>query len=148
DDAASFERARFPVSWKTGTSFGFRDAWSAGVFGPYVLVVWIGNADGAGNPAFVGVEAAAPLFFAIVDAVRARDPAVLAEQRLTPRGLARVEICLASGGLPDAWCPEKGLTWFIPGKSPIRMSDVHRPVWIDSHTGDAVCGPAEDGSAH
>ena len=55
------------VAWKTGTSFGFRDAWSVGVVGNYVLAVWVGNFDGSANPALVGREAAAPLFFAIAD---------------------------------------------------------------------------------
>lgn len=59
------------VMWKTGTSFGFRDAWSVGVFGPYVLAVWVGNFDGEGNPAFIGREAASPLFFSIIDALKA-----------------------------------------------------------------------------
>src|SRR5690606_31660923 len=39
-------RSSTQVAWKTGTSWGFRDAWTAGVFGPYVLVVWVGNFDG------------------------------------------------------------------------------------------------------
>jgi penicillin-binding protein 1C len=51
---------------------GFRDAWTAGVAGDHVLVVWIGNFDGTSNPAFIGVQAAAPLFFSIVDAIRAQ----------------------------------------------------------------------------
>ncbi len=71
DDAFAQRRSSVPVAWKTGTSWGFRDAWTAGVFGPYVLVVWVGNFDGSGNPAFVGVQAAAPLFFRIVDAIGA-----------------------------------------------------------------------------
>ena len=45
-----------------------------GSFGPYVLVVWVGNFDGSGNPAFVGVDAAAPLFFQIIDGVEAEHP--------------------------------------------------------------------------
>jgi len=147
DQAASAELSRYPVAWKTGTSWGFRDAWSAGVLGPYVLVVWIGNSDGAGNPAFTGIEAAAPLFFAIADALRAREPAVLAQVRPSPQGLSKVEVCLASGDLPNAWCPERGLGWFIPGKSPIRVSTIHRPVWIDRESGRARCGPDPDGRA-
>ena len=66
---------RSPVAWKTGTSFGFRDAWSVGIVDRYVLAVWSGNFDGRGNPALVGREAAAPLFFAIVDNLLARTPA-------------------------------------------------------------------------
>jgi membrane carboxypeptidase/penicillin-binding protein PbpC len=56
-----------PVMWKTGTSWGFRDAWTAGLFGDWILVVWVGNFDGSSNPAFVGVQAAAPLFFRNAD---------------------------------------------------------------------------------
>ena len=44
------------------------------MFGPYVLVVWVGNFDGQGNPAFVGVQAAAPLFFRLTDAITLNDP--------------------------------------------------------------------------
>jgi len=51
---------------KTGTSYSFRDAWTAGVFDHYVLVVWVGNFDGKPNSALVGRSAAAPLFFSIV----------------------------------------------------------------------------------
>jgi len=72
DTGAPSERA---VAWKTGTSWGFRDAWAAGVFGRYVLLVWVGNFDGSSNPAFIGVTAAAPLFFRIVDSVRGQTPA-------------------------------------------------------------------------
>src|SRR5437879_7110155 len=50
-----------PVFWKTGTSHGFRDAWSIAVFNHYVLAVWIGNFDGRVNGTFVGRIAAAPL---------------------------------------------------------------------------------------
>ena len=50
EDGAPPLRSRWPVAWKTGTSWGFRDAWSAGVVGPYVLVVWIGDFTGKGNP--------------------------------------------------------------------------------------------------
>lgn len=60
-----------PVFWKTGTSHGFRDAWSIGVFDHYVLAVWIGNFDGRANATFVGGTAAALLFFQIIDSLRA-----------------------------------------------------------------------------
>src|SRR5206468_3062775 len=60
-----------PVFWKTGTSHGFRDAWSIAVFNHYVLAVWIGNFDGRGNGTFVGRIAAAPLLFQIIDSLRA-----------------------------------------------------------------------------
>jgi len=69
DDGSTPSRNHWPVAWKTGTSWGFRDAWAAGVVGRYVLVIWIGDFDGASNASFVGVDAAAPLFFRITDAL-------------------------------------------------------------------------------
>lgn len=51
------------IAWKTGTSFGFRDAWAIGVTPRYVVGVWAGNADGEGRPGLVGVYAAAPILF-------------------------------------------------------------------------------------
>src|SRR5215475_8744941 len=62
------------VYWKTGTSHGFRDAWSIAVFDHYVLGVWVGNFDGRANPTFVGRSAAGALMFQIMDSVRAAWP--------------------------------------------------------------------------
>jgi len=141
DETTGAQPSRLPVYWKTGTSWAFRDAWTAGSFGPYVLVVWVGNFDSTGNPAFVGADAAAPLFFQAIDAIRAERPQLAEPIRHMPLHLKRVQICLASGDLPNQWCPQKGMTWFIPGKSPIRVSNVHRPVVIDDATGMAACPP-------
>ncbi len=132
----------FPaVAWKTGTSWGFRDAWTAGVFGRYALVVWVGNFDGTSNAAFVGVQTAAPLFFNIVDSLRSQglDPGAMA--RPTPANVSRVQVCAASGDLPNALCKDLASTWFIPGKSPIKVSTLHREVFIEQGTGRAVCVP-------
>ncbi|MFM9923914.1 penicillin-binding protein 1C [Variovorax sp. H27-G14] len=133
--------ARPAIAWKTGTSWGFRDAWTAGVFGRHVLVVWVGNFDGSSNPALVGVDAAAPLFLRMVDALRAErlDPGEVASRQ--PPDLRQVEVCAATGGLPDALCPVRAMTWFIAGKSPIQVSNLHRAVWVDETTGKVVCGP-------
>jgi penicillin-binding protein 1C len=127
------------VSWKTGTSWGFRDAWTAGVFGRYVLVVWVGNFDGSSNPAFIGVSAAAPLFFNIVDSLRNEGMVASEAPRLPPPKLTRVEVCAGSGDLPNADCPQRVSTWYLPGKSPIRISQLHKRVLIDKRTGEAVC---------
>jgi penicillin-binding protein 1C len=148
DDTAIAQPGRLPVYWKTGTSWGFRDAWTAGIVGPYVIVVWVGNFDGAGNPAFVGIEAAAPLFFHIADALRARDPVLAELPHSPPHNLKRVEVCLASGDLPNTWCPRRGVTWFIPGKSPIRVSNVHRPIVVDNTTSKPVCPPYDPRMTH
>jgi penicillin-binding protein 1C len=128
------------VAWKTGTSWGFHDAWSVAVFGRYVLVVWIGNFDNSGDPAFVGVQAAAPLLFRIVDALRSQGQDAGEIVRAMPVNVARVEVCAASGDLPNAACPQTVGTWYIPGKSPIRISTLHRIVYLDA-AGRSACGP-------
>ena len=133
------QRAFPKVAWKTGTSWGFRDAWTAGVFGRYVLVVWVGNFDGTSNPAFVGVQTAAPLFFQIVDSLRSQGLDQGEPARAAPPNLAKVQVCAASGDLPNDECKDLATTWFIPGKSPIKVSTLHRAVWVDDTNGRAVC---------
>jgi penicillin-binding protein 1C len=139
---SEWTRNPLPVYWKTGTSFAFRDAWSIAIAGPYVIAVWVGNFDGASNPAFVGVEAAAPLLFEILDALRAQDPDLPATQIRTPAALARVEVCAVSGHIPGPNCRHTVPTWFIPGVSPIQTCDVHRAVAVDVRTGRRACGTA------
>lgn len=55
------------IAWKTGTSFGFRDAWAIGLTPKYVVGIWVGNADGEGRPDLVGIRAAAPILFDLFD---------------------------------------------------------------------------------
>jgi penicillin-binding protein 1C len=145
---ADWIRDDVPVSWKTGTSFGFRDAWSVGIVGPYVLAVWIGNFDGEGNPAFIGREAAAPLFFEIIDSLRSQDQEI---RNYHGRGLAglsltKVEVCALSGGLPGTDCAHRAMTWFIPGRSPIAKCDVHRRISISTRTGLRACSEDAPGT--
>jgi penicillin-binding protein 1C len=141
-------RDSLSVSWKTGTSFGFRDAWSVGIVGPYVLSVWVGNFDGEGNPAFIGREAAAPLFFEIIDSLKseATEISEYAGQGLAELNLTEVEVCALSGGLPGPDCYHKVSTWFIPGKSPIAKCDVHRRIAINSRTGLRACSGGGPGT--
>ena len=139
-------RAKPKVAWKTGTSWGFKDAWTAGIIGHYVLVVWLGNFDNAGNTAFVGIQAAAPLFFTIVDSLRTQhllkgldnDPAT------PPSNVREIDVCAASGDLPNEDCPALAKTWFIPTKSPIKTSTLHRAVYFDQTTGEVVCKSHEN----
>src|SRR5690606_24276752 len=60
------------VSWKTGTSYGHRDAWTAGFLGDYTAVVWMGNLDNRSSAALVGGERAAPLLFDVLEGLTAR----------------------------------------------------------------------------
>jgi penicillin-binding protein 1C len=135
----TFTPARPAVAWKTGTSWGFRDAWTAGVFGRYVLVVWVGNFNGASNPALIGIEAAAPLFMRMVDGLRAEKLDMGGNPVGQPANVQRFEVCAASGDLPNQACPVTAPAWFIAGKSPIRYSTLHRTVLIDQKTGRRAC---------
>jgi penicillin-binding protein 1C len=134
-----------PVFWKTGTSHGFRDAWSVAVFNHYVLAIWIGNFDGRANGNFVGRIAAAPLLFQIIDSLRAGwlEPNQL---HLPPPGanLKRVSFCAVSGDLPEPYCTQQAEGWFIPGISPIKLCDVHQEVLVDAASGLRV--PRDDGT--
>ena len=124
------------VYWKTGTSHGFRDAWSIAVFDHYVLGVWVGNFDGRANPAFVGRTAAAPLLFQIIDSLRLAWPEPAVPHQPPPAAnLKRVEFCALSGDLPNRFCTQRVEGWFIPGVSPIKTCDVHREVLVDIATG-------------
>lgn len=96
------------IAWKTGTSFGFRDAWAVGVTPDYVIGVWVGNADGEGRPGVVGVKAAAPILFDLFD--------------LVPSGnwfmppyddMQKAIICKTSGYRAGEFCPEV-LNEYIP----------------------------------
>lgn len=128
-----------PVYWKTGTSYAYRDAWSVGIFGHYVLAVWVGNFDGHGNPAFVGRQAAAPLFFRIVNALRSERQNFSVPKHIPPLSVDPVEVCAISGQLSTRYCKHKKHTWFIPGVSPIDKCQIHRPVYIETKTGLRAC---------
>lgn len=135
----------FPVSWKTGTSSGYRDAWTVGVFGPYVLVVWLGNFDNRANPAFIGKNLAAPLFFELIEGINnEKGPLPVIEKLPETMHLKRIPVCKASGMLPTAYCQDTEMTWFIPGKSPIKRDTIHREIAIDKQTGLRTCHIEKD----
>ncbi|MRR20704.1 penicillin-binding protein 1C, partial [bacterium] len=102
------------VAWKTGTSFGFRDAWAIGTTPSYVVAVWAGNADGEGRPGLSGISSAAPLLF---DIVRLLQPDPRSWFTRPEEGMTLTEVCAASGfrAGPDCtdrreeWIPEEGL---------------------------------------
>ena len=125
-----------PIFWKTGTSNGFRDAWAVAVFDHYIMAVWVGNANGRSNPAFVGRTCAAPLLFQAIDSLRGAGYVALSPHD-PPVGanLRRVEFCAVSGGLATPLCRHRVSGWFIPGVSPITSCDVHREVIVDAASG-------------
>ena len=128
------------VAWKTGTSWAFRDAWAAGISGPYVLIVWVGNFDGSGNNAFVGSRAAGPLFFRILDAVFPAQGWTFEQVfDIKKLNLKRLQVCASTGDLYQKYCPQSVSSWFIPGVSPIRLSNVYRNIPINIKTGKRAC---------
>ena len=128
------------VAWKTGTSFAFRDAWAVGVSGPYVIAVWLGHFDGHGNPALIGRQAAGPLLFDLFEAL-GHGQGWTATERLKPGllNLRKVAVCREDGALPNPLTPHTVPTWFIPGVSPIQVSQLHRQVAVDRKTGLRAC---------
>ncbi len=134
--------AVLPLRFKTGTSNGFRDAWAAGVFGPYVLVVWVGNFDNTSNPLLVGRLAAAPLFMEMARMLAAvealRDTLAQPGSELN---LEEMEVCTATGDLDTSLCADTTRIWFIPGISPVRPSGIFRRIHLDRETGLRACAP-------
>ena len=144
EDGVHFVRSSsgpVPLRFKTGTSNGFRDAWTAGIVGPYVLAVWIGNFDNRPNPLFVGGEVAAPLFTDIAQALASSDPSFgdLVPRQQEGLNITREKVCTATGDIDTSLCVETTETWYIPGRSPTRSSGVFRTILIDRETGLRAC---------
>jgi penicillin-binding protein 1C len=136
DDFRAKSGRSAPIAYKTGTSIGFKDAWSVAIFDRYVLCVWLGNFSGEGNSAFIGRLSAAPLSFSIIDAVLAEIPhESLYTRRSLPPEVKAVQVCAISGDIPSDDCPQLIETLFIPGVSPINRCKIHRKVHIDTRTG-------------
>jgi len=130
--------------WKTGTSSSYRDAWTAGIFGDYVLIVWVGNFDGTPNNAFSGARAAAPIYFALADTItdyyaHTATPVKNNNFMRDDLNISQIEMCDGVGGLAGKNCPKTTLAYFIPGKSPIETSSVYREIPIDNKTGLRAC---------
>jgi len=128
------------VAWKTGTSWAFRDAWAIGVSGPYVALVWVGNFDSKGNAAFIGRSAAGPLLFSIFKSINP-DTGWTVSNTIEARNLniKKLPVCSTTGDLYEKNCPTSIDSWFIPGVSPIKVSNVYRSIPIDIKTGQRAC---------
>ncbi|WP_245983076.1 penicillin-binding protein 1C [Trinickia fusca] len=130
------------VAWKTGTSFGFRDAWAVGVTDRYTVGVWIGRPDGTPNPGYFGANAATPLMMSIFSAL---PDAVETAQRKPPAGVTQAQVCWPLGNTVDAQpsdlCAEQRRAWLLDGIAPPTFPDAIRggePVLryaVDSETG-------------
>lgn len=105
------------VAWKTGTSYGRRDAWSIGFNKKYTIGVWVGNFSGEGVQELTGAEIAAPLLFNIFNAV---DQTSGKEWFKMPKGVNFRHVCTESGLPPNSFCGSQKLDYFIPGISPYQ----------------------------
>ena len=90
------------IAWKTGTSFGFRDAWAIGVTPKYVVGVWSGNADGEGRPGIIGVKASAPILFDVFDIL----PDAQNWFTIPKADMIKANICKQSGHLASLICDD------------------------------------------
>jgi penicillin-binding protein 1C len=131
------------ISYKTGTSIGFKDCWSIGIFDKYILAVWLGNFDGYGNPIFNGRKLATPLLFEIATNIMTEDSKLpgyeMSEEMLyIPPGVREIEVCAASGQIANSNCQRKLKTHFIPGKSSIKKCEICREILINTKTGYRV----------
>jgi penicillin-binding protein 1C len=91
------------IHWKTGTSFGYRDAWAVGSGPAYTAVVWTGNVDMRGSHELVGSEAAGPLLFDVLEGLADKKD-VLAGP---PADLIDVEVCAYSGHIATDACTHR-----------------------------------------
>ena len=130
---------RQSIAWKTGTSYGFRDAWTAGVAGNYAIIVWVGNFDGTGNHHFVGRTAAAPLFFNIVRRADVWVGFSTDTEEADNLNIRQVDICQNTGELAAGGCPQTVLGDFIPGVTSIKMSHILRQIPVNVKTGLRAC---------
>ncbi len=126
-----------PVAWKTGTSKSYKDAWTIGLFGRYVIGVWFGDNDKVMNPSLVGRNLAAPLFFQIHDYIKNNSKYNHEVQH--PRwdskvglNIKSVSICSVSKKLPTKNCTHHLETsLFIPTVSTIESCQIHRKIYFD-----------------
>lgn len=115
-----------PVAWKTGTSYGFKDAWAVGVTPKYAIGVWVGNANGEGRPGLTGILAAAPIFFDVLNS-------------LPPSGwfgvpydeLIETEICSKSGHLAGLFCGETKIEWVPKNGTRTDACPYHQQVFLN-----------------
>lgn len=124
------------VAWKTGTSYGHRDAWSIGYNPEYTIGVWIGNFDGRGAPGLVGAEASAPVLFDLFDAI-AKPSAT--RWFIQPTGVERRQVCSVSGMPLSEYCASAIDELSIPGVSPHQPCTLHQLVLVDQKTGQRLC---------
>ncbi len=116
------------LAWKTGTSFGFRDAWAVGISPDYAVGVWIGNATGEGSAELTGINKAAPILFDIFSVLPQRS----AWFETPYDNLQVVEVCKQSGYPASFNCSDKVKCIVCKKPVKVRVCPYHKLYMLDS----------------
>lgn len=128
----TFDTSRRPrVAWKTGTSYGFRDAWALGGTRRYTVGVWVGRPDGTPLPGQYGAVTALPLLFEIVDSLpRARGDAARVPM---PASVSETQVCwplgTAADAQPETTCQRRMQAWILDGVVPPTFPERDARLW-------------------
>ena len=115
------------LAWKTGTSFGFRDAWAVGVTPRYAVGVWVGNATGEGKPGLVGAQTAGPVLFDIFNLLPS------SSWFTRPAGIfVEAEVCRKSGHLKGRFCDETDTLLVLPAGLRTEACPYHHLVTLSA----------------
>ena len=114
------------IAWKTGTSYGFRDAWAVGSTPEYVVGVWVGNADGEGRSGLVGSRVAAPLMFEVMNSLN------LTNSFIPPYDeLEKIMVCRQSGYRASRYCPDIDTVLVFNKGINARQCTYHQLIFTD-----------------
>ncbi len=125
-DWETFESSR-QIAWKTGTSFGFRDAWAVGVTPRYAIGIWVGNADGEGRPGLMGAMAAAPALFDVLNIL----PSGGGWFKAPYDEMKRIPVCHDSGFRALDICPQVDSVWAPASGLKAAACPYHRTIHLD-----------------
>lgn len=124
------------IAWKTGTSYGRRDAWSFGYNPDYTVGVWVGNFDGTGVPELSGADFATPILFKIFNTLTFNQKPAWFKR---PPGLDFRLVCSESGLPPGEACTNLVMDDYIPAVSPNRKCDHLIPVFVNEDASISYC---------
>ena len=124
------------IAWKTGTSYGRRDAWSIGYNADYTIGVWVGNFNGQGSPALTGADVASPLLFDLFNALAYNSPNRWA---VPPATLDFRLVCAETGLVPGEHCPNQLLDYYLPGTSSARRCEHQKEVLVSADGAMTYC---------
>lgn len=125
-----------PIAWKTGTSYGHKDAWAAGSTPQWTVVVWAGNFDGESNNSLTGMQSAGPLLFNIFNAL----PKDESWFESNEEDFVKVKVCRQSGFYAGVNCPEQEEVDAPVNMKPIKVCPYHHRFHIEKKEQEfAVC---------